>query len=277
MSANRLAAPAALAAAILLGAAVVLGGPLLADALVGAVAGDAALSPPVGQTAFTLLLFGALLLIGLIGGGLCGRNAAALGPRPFRRAAAGAAIGLFGIAAATALAWLAGNVATAGAPPQRLMLWGSALVLLQVAAEEVYFRGWLQPVLTEAWGQVAGILVSALAFAGLHLAGGAQDLLSLLNLFLGGLLFALLFRRGGGLAAPVAAHWGWNWGEEMLLGLSPNPGVGGFGAVANLELAGSPPWGGGNEGLNASLAMTVALLALVAPLALLSRRRHPGA
>lgn len=270
---TRFVAPAVLVVAMVLCAAVVHWGPGLADA-VAASLGGLADSPALGETVGTATLFGALLLLGLIGGAMCERNATATGSRPVRNLAAGAAMGLFGITAAAGFAWLAGTLAPAAASPHRsLLLWGSLLVLFQAAAEEVFFRGWVQRVLVEGWGRAAGVLVAALAFAGLHVMGGARSPVTLVNLFAGGLLFGLLFARGGGLAAPIGAHWAWNWGEEMLLGLSPNPGIGGFGALADLDLHGAALWGGSDEGLNASAAMTVALLALVVPLLVLARRR----
>ena len=137
----------------------------------------------------------------------------------------------------------------------------------QSASEELFFRGWLQPVLARAWGPIAAIAITAVAFAALHVAGGARTPLTLLNLMLGGLLFGLLAWRSGGLAAPIAAHAGWNWSEAILFGLDPNPGAGGFGAVHDLDLLGPARWGGSPEGLNASIAMTFVLVALIVPLA----------
>ena len=99
--------------------------------------------------------------------------------------------------------------------------------------------------------------------------------MTLLNLFLGGLLFGLLAARSGGLAAAIAAHFSWNWAEQLLFGLDPNPGIGSFGSILNLELVGSSWWGGSDEGLNASIAMTFALAMLLAPLLILPART-PG-
>ncbi|MGF7473829.1 hypothetical protein WFJ45_24165, partial [Salmonella enterica subsp. enterica serovar Minnesota] len=58
--------------------------------------------------------------------------------------------------------------------------------------------------------------------------------------------------------------------EQLVLGLVPNPGLGAFGSVMDLELAGATLWGGSEEGLNASLAMTFALAMFVVPLLLLA-------
>jgi membrane protease YdiL (CAAX protease family) len=128
-----------------------------------------------------------------------------------------------------------------------------------------------------SWGPATGVIVASLAFAALHLAGGARSPLTLLNLFFGGLLFGLLALRTGGIAAPAGAHALWNWAEQILLGLDPNPGTGSFGALFDLDLVGTAAWGGSEEGLNASLALTFVLVALIVPLLFWRRGRAEGA
>ena len=61
--------------------------------------------------------------------------------------------------------------------------------------------------------------------------GGWGHPVSLLNILLAGIWFGLLALRTGGLLAPILAHFGYNWAEEMIFGASPNPGVGAFGSV----------------------------------------------
>jgi membrane protease YdiL (CAAX protease family) len=220
----------------------------------------------------TVVIFGLILAGGLAGAAACGFNAARLGPRPGLRLAEGGAIGLVGFLVATALAAIAGILHRLdGGTSAGLFVGATALVLLQSGSEEIFFRGWLQPVLVRSWGGW-GIAVTAIAFAALHLAGGARGGVTLLNLFLGGLLFGLLAARAGGLASAIGAHFAWNWAEALLLGLDPNPGSGSFGSILNLELVGSAWWGGSEEGLNASIAMTFALAILLVPLLILPAR-----
>jgi uncharacterized protein len=119
------------------------------------------------------------------------------------------------------------------------------------------------------------VLLSALAFSGFHLwAGGASDPIALANLMLGGLWFGLLAQQSGGVIAPIAAHLGWNAAEDLGFGLLPNPGLGDFGALANYDMIGSVLWGGSEEGLNSSIAMTLVLTALVIPLLPVFARGH---
>lgn len=256
----------ALAAALLSCAALLWLGPALAERMIGALGVE---SPAGGEALFTLMIFGTLLLAAMVAGALWGVNALAPGERATAWAGLGLASGLGGVGAATGYAALAGTLQPAvnAAPPLSLLLIGVATVLVQVLAEEAFFRGWLQPVLARAWGLLPALAVTAAAFAALHVAGGAGAPVSLLNLLLGGLVFGALAALGRGIAGAVAMHWAWNGAEQLLLGLDPNPGVGGFGAWWDFELAGSALWGGSGEGLNASLGMTVALLAVLVPLA----------
>ncbi len=225
-------------------------------------AGDA-----VQETVFTLIVFGALLAVATIGLTVEKGWGQLVGHAPGQMIALGLSGGVGGLLAAAGLAALASPSlpgAAAGAGVGAL-LGGTLLILFQAGVEEVYFRGWLQPVLSRAWGDIAGLLVTAATFSILHLIGADRSLLTIVNLVLGGLLFGLVAQRSGGIVLAVAAHFGWNWAESIGLGLIPNPGGGSFGAIHDIDFAGPALWGGAPEGLNASIAMTFALVALAIP------------
>ena len=274
---------AVLLAASAVCALILWGGPQLAGGAISALSGDGPSSAAVDETIASIIVFGLILLAGLGGGALCGFSAARLGPRPGLRLLEGGGIGLVGFLIAAALAGIAGVLHRAhGGSGAGLLLWGTVIILLQAGSEEVFFRGWLQPVLVDSWG-APGVVVTAVAFAALHLVGGATAAVSVLNLFLGGLLFGVLAARFNGIAAAVAAHFSWNWAEQLVLGLDPNPGSGSFGSILDFDLVGSAWWGGSKEGLNASVAMTFALAIILVPLLIFAARagqpleqRRPG-
>jgi uncharacterized protein len=190
-----------------------------------------------------------------------------VGERAGRWAGIGLLTGIGGIATTAGYAWLAGSLANgAGAQIGIGLLVGTIITAFQVISEELFFRGWTQPLLTRRVGGIAAVAITALLFAGFHVLGGARSPVTLLNLLVGGIWFGLLAWRSAGLVAPIAAHLGWNISEGLLLGLDPNPGVGDFGSVGDWDLVGSPLWGGSDEGLNASIAMTFVLVALIVPL-----------
>lgn len=261
--------------AIVLCGLIVYYGPAVAESLIPYLPADRQQDLTALETLFSLVIFGALLVFAVVGGALVRVNPFKVGRAPVQGASIGLAVGLGGVVAAAALAWIAGTLTIADELPQSmtLLLWGAAVIFVQTASEEVYFRGWLQPVLISRWGKPTGVVVAALAFSALHVMGGARSPTSLINLFLGGLLFGFLAAYKGGLTAAIGAHFAWNASEQILFGLDPNPGVGSFGAAIDLELAGASAWGGSDEGLNASVGMTAALLALLIPLWMLAQGR----
>jgi membrane protease YdiL (CAAX protease family) len=234
-------------------------------------------SPQVLAGLYYAILFVPLIALGGLLGLVCRTRVFRLGAAPVRWLGAGlllggAGLGASALGASFAGALLAGQDATFSAPAA---LAGAVLILMQVSAEEVFSRGWMQTVLTGWLGPAAGIVLAALLFAALHLVGGPVAGHSLANMILAGVVFGLLAWRSGGLVAPIAAHFAWNAVEDLGLGLVPNPGLGPFGALRDFELAGPAYWGGGSEGLNASIATTLALLAIAA--GLLAWRREPAA
>lgn len=219
----------------------------------------------LGVALLYVLVFLPLWLAAGVGGLAEGRTVWRAERHAARAGAAGLLLALGGFAAAVGIATAAGAVrvgagGTTGAA-------GVALGLLvfgyQAGAEEVLFRGWMQPVLCARVGPWTGLVTVAAAFGLLHLVGAPHGPLAIVNLMLAGLMFGLLALRSGGLWAAFCAHAGWNWIEACGLGLDPNPGLGPFGALADLDLVGGPLWSGGADGLNGSLALTLVLTALV--------------
>ncbi len=225
---------------------------------------------------FYFALFGPLVVLALVLGRIERLRVMRAGHDRFKWSAVGLATGVGGLAASAGYVWLNGTLAPAPAPtldelaeagPAWFLWMGLAITVLQVGAEEMLFRGWLLPSLQQKLGPALAVIASAAAFSAFHiLVGGATSPLSLFNLMLGGIWFALLAQRSGGLLAPFLAHYGWNVAEDIGLGLVPNPGVGEFGSLLNQDMVGVALWGGSDEGLNASIAMSVVLVALIVPL-----------
>lgn len=243
--------------------------------VMGVQAIGARLPAPESATAMALLdaglgcvLFGILAVCGWVGGRRVAPRDTLIGARPAAMLALGAVLGAGGLLAAFADTWLGGAVVPGAGAAVRpgLLLIGLSATVVQAGGEELFFRGWVQRRLTADWSPIAGLLMTAGVFAALHLLGGARAPLSLLNLLLGGVWFGLLAQRTGGVMAPAGAHILWNASEQLLLGLDPNPGVGSFGALFDRDLVGRAIWGGSDEGLNASIAVTLVLVALILPL-----------
>lgn len=226
-------------------------------------------NPAIATAIYYALLFVPLIVLAALLGYLDHRPAFSVGASPGRWTVIGLAAGIAGLFVTVAFAGLNGQLVAGEAArfAAGSILLGVALTLLQVGAEEMLFRGWLQPALIQRSGPLAGVVLGAAVFAAYHwVADVAHAPLSLINLMLGGVWFGLLALRSGGLLAPIAAHLGWNALEDYGLGLVPNPGHGDLGFLADYDLLGSPLWGGHAEGLNASIGTTAVLIALILPL-----------
>jgi hypothetical protein len=87
-------------------------------------------------------------------------------------------------------------------------------------------------------------------------------------------VFGLLAMRTGGLWAPFAAHWAWNWGEQSVAGATPNPGIDSLGALFDLDLSGPALLSGGADALNGAISTTVVLGILALGLGLVGALRR---
>ena len=223
--------------------------------------------PALDQAALDLCVVGPLYAAALAGLAYEKRAPQAANAGIATALGAGLGLGALGFALAVGLSALLGAVA-AGAPPAPLghrlsgLAIGAALVAFQAFGEELFFRGWMQPVLAARWGPWIGLVAVSVLFAVAHALGRPPGALALLNDGLAGMVFGLLAFRSGGVAAPFAAHFAWNWAEQSLFGLTPNPGVNALGSLFDLDLVGSGLLGAGPDEMNGALTATAALLVM---------------
>ncbi|MFW6299649.1 MAG: CPBP family intramembrane glutamic endopeptidase [Oceanicaulis sp.] len=107
--------------------------------------------------------------------------------------------------------------AAAGFPPAGAViavLLGCSVFLVQGAAEEIVFRGWLMSTLAARWGVAAAVMASSLLFMVFHshvfVSGFAFGLVALLGLGLTGIAFALLCVLTRSVWEAVAGHGAFN-------------------------------------------------------------------
>lgn len=253
-----------LASGVAVAALLILGGPVAAEWVIARM--DPGIDIALVELVYRIAIFGSMIMAAFAMAKLWRTPRPAAGTSLLVKGMASLGLGLAGLGIAVVLCALAGTVLPLRPPPLQLwvLLTGSALVIFSAVAEEFYFRGFLQPAMVGHLGPVGGIALTAAAFASIHILGGASNPVALLNLFLGGLFFGLLAWNQHGIFAASTAHAGWNWAENIGLGLVPNPGFGPYGALADIELVGHAWWGGSDDGLNDSIAMTIALASVIA-------------
>lgn len=91
--------------------------------------------------------------------------------------------------------------------------------LIQGAAEEILLRGYFMISLTVTAKPLTAVVSSSLLFSLLHIGNGGTSLLSILNVFLFGLLLGFLVFRTGSLWLAAALHGAWSFAEGCLFGL----------------------------------------------------------
>ena len=83
-------------------------------------------------------------------------------------------------------------------------------VVLAPLMEEILFRGLLYPVLRRWAGVVISVLLTALAFASIHLSQLGYAWGPALSIFIVGVVFTVVRERTHSLAASFLTHWGYN-------------------------------------------------------------------
>lgn len=98
-------------------------------------------------------------------------------------------------------------------------------VFVQSSAEELVCRGFLYQRLRRSYKNPAvAIIGNSLLFALLHLFNEGITILSLLNVFVVGILFSFMVYYMDSLWCAMAAHAAWNFTQNIIFGL-PNSGV----------------------------------------------------
>ena len=140
--------------------------------------------------------------------------------------------------------------------------------------EEITFRGYPFQRLVENIGIWPAQIIMAIPFVAIHLgnpgisiAGPSLKAITLINLFLSAILFALCYIQTCSLALPIGLHIGWNWVQGNLLGFNVSGTTLARGFLVPVMQTKSKWMTGGEVGLEGSLictlVSTIAILILV--------------
>ena len=94
-----------------------------------------------------------------------------------------------------------------------LVSWMLVLIgyILQTAAEEIYIRGWLVPIISYHNNAYLAILIASTMFTYFHLDNNGASWLSTLHLFIFGLFTAVYAMKRGNIWGPCGFHFAWNF------------------------------------------------------------------
>ncbi|MBV8865164.1 MAG: CPBP family intramembrane metalloprotease [Acidobacteriaceae bacterium] len=218
--------------------ALVIGLLFAATLVIGLIAGGLMLSIPrlrADQTPLlvpmNLALYGALYLAIRLDFTLR-HNKPVLGSLGWQRSGINlVAMGIGGVVLAIALSVLASVLHTPKIPtpfdkltstPLQFVLFGVMAVAIAPLFEELFFRGFIQPLLSRTFGTIAGILVTALLFGSLHLFEYAYAWQYAVFISLAGAVFGWLRVRTNSIIPSTVMHGCFNAVSVIALAFGKN-------------------------------------------------------
>jgi membrane protease YdiL (CAAX protease family) len=202
---------------------------------------------------------------------LQGRKPGALGwaldPAAVRDSALGFGFGAALILGAVGVLAVAGSVrwvAEKGSIPEyaAAVAGGLGFFLVAAAAEESLLRGYGFQALVQGIGPWPATLLGSAVFAGLHAANPGFGPVGAANIFLAGVLLALLYLRTRSLWICTGVHVGWNWTMSVLH--FPVSGLNRALPLYRVAEHGADWWTGGAFGPEAGLPAILVVLAGIA-------------
>lgn len=135
--------------------------------------------------------------------------------------------------------------------------------IIQGFAEETLTRGWLLPVISKRHSVQLGILISSLFFVSLHIFNTNISLMAIINLFLFSIFASLYTLMNDSLWQMSALHAAWNFTQATIFGFTLNGSKVIGGSLLNMKATGYNIISGGEYGIEASIILTIALIASI--------------
>lgn len=132
------------------------------------------------------------------------------------------------------------------------------LMLLVAFGEELVFRGYVLNNLMQSQSRRIALLTSALLFAAFHIGSPGANILSVVNVFLAGLVLGVNYSHTRNLWFGIAFHFAWNFFQGPILGYKVSGYA--FGSVLEQDLQGPSLLTGGKFGFEGSTLCTVLML-----------------
>lgn len=145
--------------------------------------------------------------------------------------------------------------------------------IMQGAEEEILCRGFLMSTLSAKLPLWAAILISSSVFGVLHIFNNGVTVLSIVNIILVGIVFALVALRFNSLIPACAFHSVWNWAQGNFYGMPVSGNYSGPSVFSFSLPEGKDLWTGGAFGIEAGLATTIVCIVLGAALIVFPQKK----
>ena len=131
------------------------------------------------------------------------------------------------------------------------------MVLCGAFLEELIFRGYALRKLLERFSPIISLSLSSLIFCLLHYFNAEVTILSIINIFLAGLLLGVLFLKTKNIWLATGFHFLWNY-VQSILGF--NVSGGGYPSILSLNFENANSFNGGDFGFEGSYVCTIIIL-----------------
>lgn len=132
--------------------------------------------------------------------------------------------------------------------------------MIQSFDEEIFVRGAIQRLIKGKWGVIPSIITPSFIFAALHLPNPGVNIFAVINIFLVGIIFALMVYYTESIWYAAAAHASWNYMMGVVFGQKVS-GIDLQNSVLNFPIIGKNEiFTGGNFGPEGTVFVTVILL-----------------
>lgn len=149
------------------------------------------------------------------------------------------------------------------------------LFLLVAVSEELMSRGFFLNTLLSKINKPLAIIISSIIFAFMHIFNSSVSAIGLINIFLIGVLFSLLYLRRMSLAIPIGLHLSWNFLQGPVFGFS----VSGLGteSIFKITSKSGSDFSFQGFGLEGSLIITIVIVFAILYFYLTNKRYMNGA
>jgi len=141
-------------------------------------------------------------------------------------------------------------------------------------SEEILFRGYILKNLMASCNKYIALLISSILFSLMHLANNHIDAISILELFIGGILLGLSYIYNKRLWLPVALHFSWNFFQGPIFGFNVSGHEHSY-SLIQTHYENANIWNGGSFGFEGSvLAVVFELIAIIGLLFYFEKNKH---
>ena len=131
------------------------------------------------------------------------------------------------------------------------------LFLCGAFLEELFLRGYVLRKLLEKFSPIVSLTLSSLIFSLLHCFNAEVTILSIINIFLGGLLLGILFIKSKNIWLVTGFHFLWNY-VQAILGFNVSGGE--YPSILRLNFESMNLFNGGDFGFEGSYVCSIILL-----------------